>query len=49
MEIITKAIGSAIVSFVIMAPIFLLATSIFCNWNWYTSMLQKKRSQSKDM
>lgn len=34
MENITKAIGSAVVSFVIFAPIFLLATSIFCNWNW---------------
>lgn len=33
MEIITKAIGSAVVSFVIFAPIFLFATSIFCNWD----------------
>lgn len=31
MEKITKAIGSAVVSLVIMAPIFLFATSIFCN------------------
>lgn len=39
MEILTKAIGGAVVSFVIMAPIFLLATSIFCEWNWRITML----------
>lgn len=39
MENITKAIGSAVVSFVIMAPIFLFATSIFCNWNWRITVL----------
>lgn len=39
MENITKAIGSAVVSFVIMAPIFLFATSIFCSWNWRITVL----------
>lgn len=39
MENITKAIGSAVVSFVIFAPIFLFATSIFCNWNWRIKVL----------
>lgn len=39
MERVTKAIGSAVVSFVIMAPIFLLATSIFYKWDWYLTMI----------
>lgn len=39
MEKITKAIGSAVVSFMIFAPIFLFATSIFCNWNWRIKVL----------
>lgn len=39
MEKITKAIGSAVVSFVIMDPIFLFATSIFCKWNCKITVL----------
>lgn len=39
MESIIKAIGSAVVSFVILTPIFLFATSIFCKWDWQIIML----------
>ena len=39
MENITKAIGSAVVSFVIFAPIFLFATSIFCKWYGLITMI----------
>ena len=33
-ESVMRVIGSGVVAFMLMAPIFLFATSIFCKWDW---------------